>query len=56
METFYQDCDRCGDQVKIEHGVKSFVEYKNALLCLRCAKIRNFDDDNPVMYPIHPLE
>ncbi len=52
-EEMLSDCDRCEEQVSLETEVKSYVNYKNAFLCMRCAKIRRFDDDNPIMYPIY---
>lgn len=47
------DCDRCGEQVEITDNTETYIRYKNADLCLKCAKIRRFDDDNPIMYPIY---
>ena len=53
-EKRYIDCDRCGVSVQISGGgpdrVYSYTEYKNGTLCNRCAKIRNFDDNNPILY------
>ena len=55
-EKIYIDCDRCGNHMQIAGGgmeqVDNFVEYKNATLCPKCARIRSFDDDNPIMYPL----
>jgi len=54
-EKTYIDCSRCGEQMQVTGGgperVQYYVEYKNAVLCLRCAEKRAFDDDNPVLYP-----
>ena len=54
-EIVYIDCDRCGETMQITGGgakrVIDYATYTNATLCLRCAKIRQFDDDNPIMYP-----
>jgi hypothetical protein len=54
-EKIYINCDRCGLEMQItgdgQARVTKHVVYKNATLCLRCARIRDFDDDNPIMYP-----
>lgn len=51
MEKIYFDCDRCGDRLIADDKIKNYVNYKNAVLCLKCSKIRQFDDGNPIMYP-----
>lgn len=53
MKKIYIDCDRCGIQIEVEqqgNRITSFVDYLNASLCLRCNKIRQFDDENPILY------
>ena len=54
-EEIYTDCDRCDMSMQITgdgpERVINYVVYKNATLCSKCAKIRQFDDDNPIMYP-----
>ena len=49
----YTYCDRCDEKIDLDSIIVAGVNYKNAYLCLRCSKIRQFDDDNPIMYPIY---
>ena len=43
-------CDRCGRVFEIDPNIHNHQEYKNAILCLECVKIRNFDDNNPILF------
>lgn len=49
----YFECERCGNEFELNEVIKSYVKYKNGLLCLQCARIRSFDDNNPILYPIY---
>lgn len=48
----YVECDRCGDEMEYDKQIVNHVQYKNGVLCLKCAKIRLFDDENPILHPI----
>lgn len=48
----YRDCDRCGRKIIlgaiISEGERQYV---NGLLCGICVRVRQFDDENPILYP-----
>ena len=45
-EKLYVDCSRCGDTIELMTGFRDYVDYLNGTLCLRCNKIRRFDEEN----------
>ena len=50
MEKRYENCDRCGKEFEYNEEIDNHILYANALLCLKCAEIRRFDDENPILY------
>lgn len=44
------ECDRCGETMEYDFMIDNHVDYKNGRLCLRCVKIRKFDDENPILF------
>lgn len=52
-EKIYIDCERCGEQLEVNHFIDNCTQFKNGTLCKRCTRVRNFDDDNPILYPIN---
>lgn len=52
MEVYitYLDCDRCGERLQKDFEVS--CEYENGILCSKCNQIRQFDDKNPILYPM----
>ncbi len=51
-EKEYIDCNRCGKQIELATHLDNHEVYENGILCLQCVRIRIFDDDNPIMYPV----
>lgn len=51
MSKRYENCDRCGEELEYNPElIDNHILYANALLCLKCAGIRRFDDENPILY------
>jgi hypothetical protein len=53
-EKRYINCDRCREEMQVSgdgpERVYRYEVYENGTLCLRCAKVRQFDDENPILH------